>query len=81
MKHLLLILICLWSVTTMIAQDVPEGFEPFEARQYGMTGLIPAGWTVGGFGIWARGEQAADITQSRVRHLAAKICSKLCCHV
>jgi uncharacterized protein len=60
MKRLLLIFILLLGAATTLAQD---GFEVFENPQYGMAGLIPTGWNSAGFGAYARGESATDITQ------------------
>jgi uncharacterized protein len=60
MKRLLLIFILMMSITNVIAQD---DFEPFENPQFGMTGLVPIGWNSAGFGAYARGESATDVTQ------------------
>jgi pimeloyl-ACP methyl ester carboxylesterase len=60
MKRLLLIFILLMSISNVMAQD---DFEPFENPQFGMTGLVPMGWNSAGFGAYARGESATDVTQ------------------
>src|SRR5688572_6404316 len=60
MKRLLLIFILMMSITNVMAQD---DFEPFENPQFGMMGLVPTGWNSAGFGAYARGESATDVTQ------------------
>src|SRR5262245_15633480 len=63
MKRLLLILILLLGITSAMAQDVADGFEPFENTSYGVAGIVPTGWRSAGFGVYGRFESATDVTQ------------------
>ena len=63
MKRLLIILLLLLTTATIFAQDALAGFEPFESPEYGVTGVVPSGWTDMGFGIYTRGASATDVTQ------------------
>jgi len=54
------LIISLIGLSLVQAQDIE--FEAFESETFGLTGVVPVGWTNAAPGVYVRGESAADLT-------------------
>lgn len=60
LRLIAVLIISLMGLSVIQAQEVE--FETFESEAFGVTGLVPAGWTNAAPGVYVRGESATDLT-------------------